>query len=150
MLNSIIVNRKFMNENEVENALIGYDHNIIDPASMSLRDQVIAMRKTNILIGAHGAGLTLLLFLPEEAVVLEFQTFDSDFHFRFLAKSMGYTYLAFPQKIGRFDEFIPVDILPFKQMLKHATAVAKEFGMGERYPHITSTSEEEEKEIKIL
>ena len=58
-------------------------------SSLSMRDQVDQAQKACVIVGAHGAGLTHILFAPPEVHVLEIQTpsFGRP-HF------IGYTYWA--------------------------------------------------------
>jgi capsular polysaccharide biosynthesis protein len=46
--------------------------NSIDFASLSFREQLALIRKTDILVGAHGAALSHMMFLPSTSVVIEF------------------------------------------------------------------------------
>lgn len=43
----------------------------VDLADMSFAEQLHAMRKTNVLVGVHGAGLMLVVFTAEESILLE-------------------------------------------------------------------------------
>lgn len=43
----------------------------VDLAEMSFAEQLHAMRKTNVLVGVHGAGLMLVVFTAEESILLE-------------------------------------------------------------------------------
>jgi len=43
----------------------------VDLAQMSFAEQLHAMRKTNVLVGVHGAGLMLVVFTAEESILLE-------------------------------------------------------------------------------
>ena len=43
----------------------------VDLADMSFAEQLNAMRKTNVLVGVHGAGLMLVVFTAEESILLE-------------------------------------------------------------------------------
>ena len=45
--------------------------NLVDFAALSLREQVLLIQDTDILIGHHGAGMTHVLFLPERSAVIE-------------------------------------------------------------------------------
>ena len=46
---------------------------LIDFASISLKEQVLVAQNTSVLIGLHGAALTHLLWLPEESSVAGIQ-----------------------------------------------------------------------------
>ena len=42
---------------------------LIDTATLSYKDQISVIRETNYLIGIHGAGLSLSIFLPKNAIL---------------------------------------------------------------------------------
>jgi hypothetical protein len=44
---------------------------LVDTASLSISQQISIMRKTDYLIGIHGAGLCLSIFMPYESIVQE-------------------------------------------------------------------------------
>ena len=44
---------------------------LINTASLPIKDQISVMRSTNYLIGIHGAGLSLSLFLPQKSIYHE-------------------------------------------------------------------------------
>jgi capsular polysaccharide biosynthesis protein len=44
---------------------------MVDMAGMSFEEQLHTIRRTDILLGAHGAGLAHLMFLPQTSVVME-------------------------------------------------------------------------------
>ena len=69
---------------------------MVDFAKLSFKEQVeLVHTKTNILIGMHGAGLTHLIFLPIEAVVIELvpSQMQSFTYFRNLAKQADKVYI---------------------------------------------------------
>jgi hypothetical protein len=73
----------------------GLTINLIDFAAISLRDQVVLVQNTDVLIGHHGAGMTHALFLPEQSTVVEI--FPPTFRtagFSQLSKMRGLTYFA--------------------------------------------------------
>ena len=45
---------------------------LIDFATLSMKDQISVMRTTDYLIGIHGAGLSLSIFLPHKSICNEF------------------------------------------------------------------------------
>ncbi len=61
----------------------------------SLRSQMLWSQKCNVMVGAHGAGLTHSMWMPEEGVVVEIlpPSFGS---YRTLVRSMGHQYLFVP------------------------------------------------------
>ena len=44
---------------------------LVDTASLSIISQISIMRKTDLLIGIHGAGLSLSIFLPTKSILYE-------------------------------------------------------------------------------
>ena len=44
---------------------------LIDTASLSISEQISIMRKTDYLVGIHGAGLCLSIFMPNESILHE-------------------------------------------------------------------------------
>ena len=44
---------------------------LVDTASLSIIQQISIMRKTDYLIGVHGAGLSLSIFMPPKSVLYE-------------------------------------------------------------------------------
>ena len=44
---------------------------LVDTASLSFSEQISIMRKTDYLIGIHGAGLSLSIFMPYESILHE-------------------------------------------------------------------------------
>lgn len=70
-----IISRKVKNENELEDSVhkLYPIHSIVSlrTKNMSMHDQLGAIAKTDILVGMHGAGLTLALFLPKHAGLIE-------------------------------------------------------------------------------
>ncbi|RDW87369.1 hypothetical protein BP5796_03063 [Coleophoma crateriformis] len=79
---------------------------VIDFASISLREQIDLVRNTDVLVGMTGAGLTHVLWLPEESSLAEIQAPNKRMpeaqpstEFRNLAKMRGLHYLmAHPER----------------------------------------------------
>jgi hypothetical protein len=73
------------------------DHTIhlVDFATLSLREQIVLVQSTDVLIGHHGAGMTHVMFLPEESAVVEIlpPTF-SMLGFRQIGKMRGLQYFT--------------------------------------------------------
>lgn len=44
---------------------------LVDTAPLSIEDQISIMKKTDYLIGVHGAGLSLSIFMPYQSIVYE-------------------------------------------------------------------------------
>ena len=65
-----IYNLKGMTEN-IRKKYPDHTINLVDFSTLSLREQIILVQSTDVLIGHHGAGMTHVLFLPEESAVVE-------------------------------------------------------------------------------
>lgn len=63
--------RFIINEDEVRNLLIRYEFDIVYFEDMDFAEQVSLMSQTSVMITIHGAGLTNLIFMPEESAVVE-------------------------------------------------------------------------------
>lgn len=48
---------------------------LVDTASLSVSEQISIIRKTDYLIGIHGAGLSLSIFIPHESLLHEILPF---------------------------------------------------------------------------
>jgi len=86
--------RKITNEDEVVNLLKSYDYEIHYFEEYSFKRQVEIMAETKSLIGLHGAGLTNMLFMPENGQVLELRN-RNDSHrncYYSLASDLGHKY----------------------------------------------------------
>lgn len=123
------ISRKFQNEEElvkIGHEVFPYSHfKVADLATMSFREQLELMQSTNILIGVHGAGLTQLLFLPDESIVIEFGD-GTNRHFRNMAKWANKIYI----NGGSFPRTEWVQVVPdqFRSLLKFSRRVASSFG----------------------
>lgn len=69
--------------------------NVVDFATINLREQIRIVANTDILAGVHGAGLTHAMFLPEGSALVEIQPMDV-FHkgFRNVAALRGLRYFT--------------------------------------------------------
>ena len=63
--------RHVVNEGEVLEALSPYGFETIDPGALSVAEQVRRFAEAEIVVGAHGAALTNLVFCPAGAAVVE-------------------------------------------------------------------------------
>jgi protein O-GlcNAc transferase len=67
----------------------------VDFASISLREQIVLMRETDVLVGVIGAGMTHSMFLPKESAVAEIFPPKFKYHgFRNMAKMRGLSYFS--------------------------------------------------------
>ncbi len=77
--------------------------NVVDLELLSFAKQVELIRSTDVLFGAHGAGLTHILFLQPHAAV--FETLPYQFEYRFyerVAKLSGKRYVYWQEKDPAF------------------------------------------------
>ncbi len=119
--------RQFKNEVEMLDALRAntsdVEINALDLADLTLEEQIKLMQRTDILFGQHGAGLANLLFLPQHAVVLEFNAVGA--HYRNWATMTGRTYVSFGQERSYHRHTVPVDIDEMLQVMGTALRMAR-------------------------
>lgn len=89
--------RELLNETEhIELLREGIPHakiEVVDFAKMTLPEQIKATRKTDVLVGAHGAGLTHTMFLQPGSALVEISPIDFNHKgFRNLAQTRGIQY----------------------------------------------------------
>mgnify|MGYP000283032622 CR=1 FL=1 len=70
--------RKSHNAKEVERLVIKYGFEVVYAEKMSLKKQIQLMSETKILVCLHGAALTNMLFLPDDASVVELRNVGDD------------------------------------------------------------------------
>jgi len=63
--------RKIQNELEVQELLKAYGFSVVFFENMSFQEQISVMGKAKFVVSSHGANLTNILFMPENAKVLE-------------------------------------------------------------------------------
>ncbi|MFN4016074.1 MAG: glycosyltransferase family 61 protein [Reyranella sp.] len=63
--------RRILNEEELLPGLRDMGFHIISPAKLSLADQIEAFRNARVVLGAHGAGLTNILFCRPNTTLIE-------------------------------------------------------------------------------
>lgn len=86
--------RKITNEAEVIRLVMSFGYEVHYFEDYSFQDQVTLMQQTSHLIGLHGAGLTNMLFMPENGKVLELRNADDNHNncFFTLASDLGHDY----------------------------------------------------------
>ena len=108
---------------------------VLDLATLSFRDQLEKLRSTNVLIGAHGAGLMHVIFLADEAVLVEIHpSYRVDRHFRLAARMADKIYLplrsSLPVTCSGSSDAIAVDTKEFHSVLDAAVRLARSFDNG--------------------
>lgn len=66
--------RRVLNERAVLDFLAGWGFECIDPATLSIRQQIEVAAGAEVVMGAFGAGMNLLLFAPGDAAIIELKT----------------------------------------------------------------------------
>jgi capsular polysaccharide biosynthesis protein len=80
-----------VNEAELAAALAPLGFRTVVPERMSVADQVRTFARAQVIVAAHGAGLTNMIFAPREALVVEVTSTNiaSMSDFRFMAAALG-------------------------------------------------------------
>ena len=97
---------------------------LIDTASLSLTQQISLMRKTDIYVGVHGAGLMLSAFMPTTSILVELSLAKKTHNLILMSRLSGHkTYsdiMKAPTKDINGSEYIFFDpILTSKKILQH-------------------------------
>lgn len=108
---------------------------VVDTGAMSYYEQLKLIRNTNILVGIHGAGLMLIMFAAEEAILVEIHpSYRQDRHFRHAARMTNKIYMplratARETCVGTSDNVIvPID--EFRKTMDGAVRIARSFDDG--------------------
>ena len=132
------IGRILVNEKEVLGVLNEgnmVDIRAVDLAELSFRDQLAAVRSSNIIIGVHGAGLMNIMFAAEEAILLEIHpSYRLDRHFRHAARMTGKIYMPLRSQQretcqGTSDNVV-VSIDEFRKTVDAAVRIARNFDDG--------------------
>mmetsp|Transcript_2431 Transcript_2431/g.4282 ORF Transcript_2431/g.4282 Transcript_2431/m.4282 type:complete len:526 (+) Transcript_2431:116-1693(+) len=111
----------------------------VDLSSMTVREQLQTIRRSNIVVSMHGAGLTHLMYLPDEAVVVEMFPHGVSNgptgrkqHYRNLSRWCGKVYLAWRNTIEEnHDRWSTlVDWNSFGPVMDAAIRIARMFHLG--------------------
>ncbi len=83
--------RVLLNEAELAAALAPLGFRTVVPDRMSVADQVRTFARARVIVAAHGAGLTNLLFAPRETLVVEISSSNIAhmYDFRFMGEALG-------------------------------------------------------------
>ena len=86
--------RKVLNENAVEQMLVAHGFIALCFEDYTFEEQVRLCANAKILVGIHGAGLANMVFLPNQATVVELRKFDNghNYFFTHLASTIGLDY----------------------------------------------------------
>jgi capsular polysaccharide biosynthesis protein len=83
--------RALVNEGELGAALAPLGFRTIVPGTMSVGDQIRAFSRARVVVAAHGAGLTNMIFAARDALIIEITSTNIAFmdDFRFMAEALG-------------------------------------------------------------
>lgn len=114
--------RKLINEAEVDALLSEYGFEKVYFEHYSFLEQIKLMHETKVLLGVHGAGMTNMFFLQDDAKVIELLNQEHQVHcYYWLASCFGLPYFLAPcagtnpAKTSHSD--MVVDIATLKQVL---------------------------------
>ena len=115
--------RKIKNEYEVQSLLRRFDYEIHCFEDYSFKKQVEIMNETKSLVGLHGAGLTNMLFMPENGQVLELRKRDDNTNncYFSLSSDLNHDYyyqLNEGNKNNTHDAVITVDLIELRKTLE--------------------------------
>lgn len=102
--------RRVLNMKEISEILKKYGFDIIDFQNLSIKDQVNLVNKADILGGIHGAGLTNMLFLEKNKMIIEVRGIGDKYNncFFSLASELSLDYYYFLVKVEN-DNFYGSD-----------------------------------------
>lgn len=132
------VGRVLANEEEIvavlrEGNMMNFE--VVDTAQLPYSKQLEIIRRTNVLVGVHGAGLMLIMFAANEAVLVELHpSYRQDRHFRHAARMSGRLYMPLRSSNretchGSSDNvLVPVD--EFRKTMDGALRLARNFDDG--------------------
>lgn len=140
--------RRIMNEDELVNILkneiktptrkpVPTNIVVIDFGTIPFEKQIELMRNTDIYIGMHGAGMTHLIYLPDEAVVIEL--FPKGWHqssMRNLAKYTNKIYLGWQNVHDsnvRDGHSAVIDPKEFTTLVNNAAQIVQSFHLGKGF-----------------
>jgi len=101
------IRRKILNENEVESVLDKFGFKTVCLEDYSFEEQIKMFSQSDIVIGIHGAGLSNMIFMPENSFVLELQRrmpYSSCFYSLANALDFNYYYLFCKPDSKEVDE----------------------------------------------
>jgi capsular polysaccharide biosynthesis protein len=117
--------RRVVNEDEILAVLHRYDFEVYQLEDCSFRDQVTLFAEAAMVISAHGAGLTNMIFSPPGLLVFDiFESKRFSKYFWNMTAALGHSYwpmLGIPVPIGRSyasDSALPADVALPADLLK--------------------------------
>jgi len=109
--------RRVLNEQEVVRCLKQYGFDAIQAGEFSFKEQVRRFGRAEWIVGAHGAGLTNMIFSPSCSVVELFPGAPFT-HYRWLSESLGHDYhnIVGDPEVGKHADF-KVNISALRRIL---------------------------------
>lgn len=95
--------RRLINEDEVAARLVSRGFVCVEPGSMSFLKQVQLFSAARVVVGAHGAGLTNILFSPPKGVLVELLAGLEQPFFKSTAAALGW------RRVVVRDDGVPTD-----------------------------------------
>jgi capsular polysaccharide biosynthesis protein len=103
--------RKILNENDLLPLLNQYGVRNVDTNIMTIRDQILTFQKCKLIIGAHGAGLSNMLFMRKGAIVIEIRPHGEQNNiYMMLASCLGLQYYVLYSEKQTVLDFQQTDI----------------------------------------
>jgi len=106
--------RQIINDQDLERELCehycpkGWDVVLVDMERLSHAEQMSLIQRTTVLIAMHGSGMTNIIFLPKDSIVIELFPYGfSRPTYEFLAKKIGVHYLKWANGYRRNTDFHP-------------------------------------------
>lgn len=86
--------RRVINEGEVLQIFSSFGFDIIEFERLTFLEQLALLKQTKVLAGVHGAGLTNMIFIPNDGVVFELTTKlnGENYYFYSLSNSLSHKY----------------------------------------------------------
>ena len=78
----------------------------LNPASLTLAEQIRLFSATSLLVGIHGAALSNMVWLPKGSHVLEIMVDDAQ-HFKTLAAQVGHSWIGIPSEVSSVPDCLP-------------------------------------------
>jgi|SRR5690625_177711 len=98
--------RRIKNFHELETALSPFGFETVQPETLSMLDEIELFYDAEIVVGAHGSGLTNILFSHQTAVVEIFATPEIIPHFYVMSQWLGHDYRYV---LGTGDDIYPTE-----------------------------------------
>lgn len=118
-----VTKRRLINQNQIASHLRTVGFECVDPAKLAFEDQIHLFSNARLIIGAHGAALTNILFAPPGATLIELYVEPLQPHYRRLAAQKKIFYLPIPGKRdakgagGQHDDFT-IDLNALSEILR--------------------------------